>query len=528
MNALLKSALIVLLVTLTCTIPTSSGIEFYTDITVSEFIALLDSNPSLVILDVRSVTEYESGHIRNAQLIPHTELPSRLDELNQNDTILVHCRSGVRSVNASQTLVNNGFLHVYNLLGGILDWISEGHPVYIKYSSIQEALNNAAEGDAIYVSSGTYYEHLIVNKSLSLVGESMETTVVDGNSSGSTIHIISDDVSVSAFTLQEAGCACFGVDAGVYVENVEGNVNITGNLIKRNGYGIRLDSANNISIAYNIITDNDYGIDCAIYSSNNTILGNAIIGNNDSLRLGFFSQNEISGNDIRDSDHGIQLILSLNNSIHHNNFVNHTTLVEVLDSNNTWDDGTEGNFWDNATSADIDQDGIADSPYEISGGEYDNHPFVNPISFLKVAEVEDEVFTINVASNSTVSNLQLNINETFIRFNLTGPDGSNGHCRVRIPRRLMWAEEHEWVVFADDEQLMHQLETDEDFTYIWFSYQHSTRTLRIQGSQVIPEFPTLIVGAIFLFATLLALLLGRLHFNQGSDASTSAQKIGWY
>ena len=90
MNALLKSVLLVLLVTLTCTIPTSLAVESYTDITVSEFNALLDSSPSLVILDVRSVTEYESGHIRHAQLIPHTELPLRLDELNQNDTIVYY------------------------------------------------------------------------------------------------------------------------------------------------------------------------------------------------------------------------------------------------------------------------------------------------------------------------------------------------------------------------------------------------------------------------------------------------------
>ncbi|UCD96804.1 MAG: right-handed parallel beta-helix repeat-containing protein [Candidatus Bathyarchaeota archaeon] len=507
MNTLLKSALIVLLLTFTFAfLPTCGAVE-YTDITVAEFLAIRDAESSPVILDVRSVSEYESGHIRNAKLIPHTELPLRLEELDRNDTILVYCRSGARSANASQTLVNNGFLYIYNLLGGILGWISEGHPVYVKYASIQEAINNATDGDTIYVSSGTYYEHVNVTKPVSLMGENVDTTIIDGNSSGSTIRITSDNVSVSAFTLQEAGCACFGVDAGVHVENVNDNVNITGNLIQRNGYGIRLDSANNITIAYNTITDNDFGIDSAIYSSNNTIHGNSIIGNNDSLRLGFFSQNEISGNDIRNSDHAIQLILSYNNSIHHNNFVNHTAYVTVTAANNTWDDGAEGNFWENTSSIDIDQDGIADSPYAINGGEFDNYPFVNPISFLRVVELPNEVLFINVASNSTVSNLQLNVNETYINFNLTGPDGSIGHCRIRIPKRLLWAEEHEWMVFADDEVLLHQLTTDATFTYLWFNYQHSTLTLKIQGRQVISEVSTQVAAIILVLATLIVFLL---------------------
>jgi len=132
---------------------------------------MIDSNPSLVILDVRNQSEYDSGHIRNAKLIPVFELEGRLGELNKSDEILVYCKLGGRSSTASQILVDNDFLYVYNMLGGVTAWMDEGYQVYVKYSLIQEAINNATEGDTIFVSSGTYHEHVVVNKTVNLVGK---------------------------------------------------------------------------------------------------------------------------------------------------------------------------------------------------------------------------------------------------------------------------------------------------------------------------------------------------------------------
>jgi len=51
----------------------------------------IDSNPSLVVLDVRTPGEYYLGHIRNTKLIPVTQLEGWLDELNKTDEILVYC-----------------------------------------------------------------------------------------------------------------------------------------------------------------------------------------------------------------------------------------------------------------------------------------------------------------------------------------------------------------------------------------------------------------------------------------------------
>jgi rhodanese-related sulfurtransferase len=102
-------------------------VSVYVDVSVSQAKQMIDSNPELVILDVRTQSEYDAGHIQNATLIPVSELGGRLGELDKNKEILVYCASGGRSATASQTLVDNGFSKVYNMLGGIAAWISAGY-----------------------------------------------------------------------------------------------------------------------------------------------------------------------------------------------------------------------------------------------------------------------------------------------------------------------------------------------------------------------------------------------------------------
>ena len=89
------------------------------------------SHPNLVILDVRTVSEYEEGHIPQAMLIPVDELPQRIDELSpfKDDEIIVYCRLGGRSNQASLTLDENNFTSVFDMLGGIEAWKEAGYPV---------------------------------------------------------------------------------------------------------------------------------------------------------------------------------------------------------------------------------------------------------------------------------------------------------------------------------------------------------------------------------------------------------------
>jgi len=110
----------------------------YTNVTVSQAKGMIDSNPDLVILDVRYQYEYDAGHIKNAILIPITALESRLGELNKEKETLVYCKSGGRSASACGILDAHGFTKVYNMLNGITAWISAGYPIEIVFPVIWE------------------------------------------------------------------------------------------------------------------------------------------------------------------------------------------------------------------------------------------------------------------------------------------------------------------------------------------------------------------------------------------------------
>lgn len=88
-------------------------------------------NKRTLILDVRTAREYYDGHIENSLLIPLGQLKQRLNEINsyKETDIIVYCRSGNRSIVASETLSAEGFKRVYNLKHGIRGWIRKGYKI---------------------------------------------------------------------------------------------------------------------------------------------------------------------------------------------------------------------------------------------------------------------------------------------------------------------------------------------------------------------------------------------------------------
>lgn len=83
-------------------------------------------NGEAIILDVRTQTEYDEGHIPNAILLPDTEIAKKAEEIlpDKQKTILIYCRSGRRSALAAKDLIALGYSNVYDF-GGILDWPGE-------------------------------------------------------------------------------------------------------------------------------------------------------------------------------------------------------------------------------------------------------------------------------------------------------------------------------------------------------------------------------------------------------------------
>ena len=116
--------LIVLLLT-GCAVSTDKDVT-YTQITMSEAVEMMESESDYIILDVRHPDEFATGHIPNAINIPNESIGTdEISELPDKDQlILVYCRSGNRSKQASQKLVKLGYSNVVEF-GGINDWKGE-------------------------------------------------------------------------------------------------------------------------------------------------------------------------------------------------------------------------------------------------------------------------------------------------------------------------------------------------------------------------------------------------------------------
>lgn len=168
-----------------------------------------------------------------------------------------------------------------------------------EYETIQEAINAASIGDTLYVENGTYYENVVVNKTVSLIGKNRFSTVIDGKGRGNIIQVTADDVSIMGFTIQNGGWTFS--QSGVFVDHSSG-CKISGNTIRNCLYGIYLDS-----------------------SRENSVLNNTISGNSYGIRLVFATENVVSGNDISNNTNtGTWISYSINNIFSGNNLSSNT------------------------------------------------------------------------------------------------------------------------------------------------------------------------------------------------------------
>jgi nitrous oxidase accessory protein len=229
------------------------------------------------------------------------------------------------------------------------DWLYVGGSGPGNYTTINSAINNSSDGDTIFVydDSSPYYENVVVNKSIALLGEGKTSTVVDGRGNGDVISISADNVRLDGFTIQHSGTI---TDSGVEVvaangviisnntvtENIEGislsnsnnsrierttishnqdvstyiflchNTVVADNLITSNAGGIDLLGSTYTNISQNVIEHNVIGIDLAPSSDNTTIYHNIIRLNGAGISMAG-ANNSIVGNSIRSNDFGIEV-----------------------------------------------------------------------------------------------------------------------------------------------------------------------------------------------------------------------------
>ncbi|UOR11869.1 rhodanese-like domain-containing protein [Halobacillus amylolyticus] len=95
------------------------------EISADELQKSLDNNTDVTIIDVREDEEVAQGVIPTAKHIPLGNIPEAVGNLDPDKEYVMVCRSGRRSMNASEYLKGNGFEHVKNLEGGMLAWNGE-------------------------------------------------------------------------------------------------------------------------------------------------------------------------------------------------------------------------------------------------------------------------------------------------------------------------------------------------------------------------------------------------------------------
>ncbi|UCF08539.1 MAG: right-handed parallel beta-helix repeat-containing protein [Thermoplasmata archaeon] len=141
------------------------------------------------------------------------------------------------------------------------------------YSTIQDAINAASDGDTVYVYNGTYNENIVVNRSISLIGESRNSTTIYGDGSDNVVYVESDRVNITGFTI--FGNLAGFEKAGIRLEFVD-YCRVFNNTIVNNWYGLYAFASSGNDIADNIFTNNWYGL----YLVNSWTTWNNITDNN--------------------------------------------------------------------------------------------------------------------------------------------------------------------------------------------------------------------------------------------------------
>ncbi len=267
------------------------------------------------------------------------------------------------------------------------------------YLTIQDAIDNAVEGDTIYVKKGVYVENPVVNKTVSLVGEDRDATVIDVTAG---LKVESNRVTLTGFTIYDgwrgislSGNQCIisgnkitNATNGIVLFGCENN-SITENIFLSIGLSsaIQLNFANRNLVNKNYIDSCVEGIQIWQSSNNNTITENTIIGCQDhAIGFQYSNDNKVTRNNITRSGCGTSIYGSNWNVISYNNYVDNAVQFSTNEDyylsfgNNASINTIERNYWSDYNGIDANDDGTGDVPYVIDDKNKDNYPFMKSVS----------------------------------------------------------------------------------------------------------------------------------------------------
>lgn len=409
------------------------------------------------------------------------------------------------------------------------------------FTSIQQAIDEAQNGSTIMVPSGFYREHVVVNKTVSLIGAGFSTTTIDGYNNGTVVKIVANDVIISGFTIKNSSCTDWKA-CGVHVYYANSceirdcyfsanchnvhlqysyNSRVLNNTINTHCYGIRFTSSVNCTAIGNYAS-NCYGGIILNTTTNCIVTGNTVSENGYGIRLdspcvgnrifeNFVSNNAFAG--VIDVMNGNSTFLD--NIIFHNNFFNNNDpfVIQTV-SGIIWDNGFEGNFWSHYNGSDTTHDGIGDTSYIMENNNIDHFPLMGTFSNFSV-HYGGQYYYVSVVSNSTILSFAFDEANNTIRLSVNGTEGTYGFCRISIPHALMMPE---IKVIIDDNatEVLYANYTlrDDGFSrWIYFAYQHSAHEILITS-----EFWPVTYLLSLIIATLFYLLFMRINRKRTGES----------
>ena len=243
----------------------------------------------------------------------------------------------------------------------------------LDYATIQEAINanETLDGHTIIVDAGVYYENVILNKTVSLIGENRETTIIDADGSGNGIMMQADYGVIANFTIQNGvfGVAIMGNSTNRYVGNV-----LVSNIFRNNADAVGLSRSDRNIIANNTFESNGFNIIVGwvdpfgwgdMTSNNNTIVRNNMTLGVAGIQILSSKHNIVSENNISNmTDKGIAFLTEMdypytpiltNNSINNNVIVNCTVGIFMSGQDSSGSERQGLGSWNNITGNYIQQ-----------------------------------------------------------------------------------------------------------------------------------------------------------------------------